>query len=69
MKKSILLSALLLTTSAVIAQQDKLDALDTDKDGRISIEEAASDPILSAVFAELDADKDGYLTTTELAEH
>ncbi len=69
MKKTILFSALILATSGAMAQEDKLAMLDADVDGRISVEEAASDPALSAVFAELDVNKDGYLTPSELAEH
>ena len=40
--------------------------LDTDNDGRISVQEAASDASLSAVFTELDVNKDGYLSPSEL---
>ncbi|GAA6183656.1 MULTISPECIES: hypothetical protein [Alteromonadaceae] len=69
MKKAILISAFVLASSSVYAQEDKISILDTDADGRISVEEAASDPALSAVFAELDMNKDGYLTPSELAEH
>lgn len=69
MKKTILFSALVLAAGTAFAQEDKLAVLDTDTDGRISVEEAASDPALSAVFAELDVNKDGYLTPSELAEH
>ncbi|GAA0852513.1 hypothetical protein [Aliiglaciecola litoralis] len=68
MKKTILVSALLLAASSTFAQEDKLAILDVDADGRISVEEAASDPALSAMFAELDVNKDGYLTANELAE-
>jgi len=69
MKKLIILSALILAAGSVFAQEDKLAMLDADVDGRISVEEAAADPALSAVFAELDVNKDGYLTPSELAEH
>lgn len=68
--KSILSFAIVtLMSASAFAQEDKLLVLDTDADGRISVEEAASDPALSAVFAELDANKDGYLSARELAEH
>lgn len=69
MKKTVLLSALILTSAAAFAQEDKMAVLDIDTDGRISVEEAASDPALSAVFAKLDINKDGYLTPSELVEH
>lgn len=68
MKKTIILSVLVLAAGSAFAQEDKLAMLDADIDGRISVEEAASDPALSAVFAELDVNKDGYLTPSELAE-
>ncbi len=69
MKKFIIISAFALSSASLVAAEDKLAVLDADNDGRISVEEAASDPALSAVFAELDANKDGYLTPSELAEH
>ncbi|MDC0602157.1 hypothetical protein OAP14_03905 [Aliiglaciecola sp.] len=70
MKKTALFAALILATATTttIAQEDKLAVLDIDTDGRISVEEAASDPALSAVFAKLDKNKDGYLTPSELIE-
>ncbi|WJG11119.1 hypothetical protein [Aliiglaciecola sp. LCG003] len=67
MKKIILISMLAFDVSPAMAQNDPIKALDLDVDGRISIEEAASDPTLSAVFAELDVNKDGYLTAQELS--
>lgn len=72
MKKLIMLSAFILaagSAGSAFAQEDELAMLDTDTDGRISVEEAASDPSLSAVFAELDVNKDGYLTPSELADY
>ncbi|MEP4888754.1 MAG: hypothetical protein ABJV04_01900 [Aliiglaciecola sp.] len=69
MKKTILISAFVLASSAVYAQVDKISILDANADGRISVEEAASDPALSAVFAKLDINKDGYLTPSELADN
>ncbi|MFA3792320.1 hypothetical protein AB6T38_14490 [Aliiglaciecola sp. SL4] len=69
MKKTILISAFVLASSAVYAQEDKISILDANADGRISVEEAASDPALSAVFAKLDINKDGYLTPSELADN
>jgi Ca2+-binding EF-hand superfamily protein len=67
MKNLILVLSILLTTTAVIADEDKFSQLDADEDGLISIEEAAADAALAAVFTELDADKDGYLTPAEYA--
>jgi Ca2+-binding EF-hand superfamily protein len=51
---------------ALIAEEDLIAKLDSDNDGRISIEEAAEDESVSAKFAELDTNKDGYLSPTEL---
>jgi Ca2+-binding EF-hand superfamily protein len=66
MKKLITLVALAFATLSITAEEDLLVKLDSDKDGRISIEEAAEDAPLSVMFAELDTDKDGYLTSSEL---
>jgi Ca2+-binding EF-hand superfamily protein len=43
-----------------------LDKLDRDRDGRISQAEAEAGPRLKPHFAEVDADKDGYLSKEEL---
>jgi len=66
MKKLILLVVLSLISLALIAEEDLLAKLDSDNDGRISIEEAVEDASLSAMFAELDNNKDGYLSPKEL---
>jgi hypothetical protein len=41
--------------------------LDTNGDGKISKDEAATDPTLSSNFSKLDKDKDGTLSSTELS--
>ena len=51
---------------ALIAEEDLIAKLDFDNDGRISIEEAVEDESLSLKFAELDINKDGYLSPNEL---
>ena len=66
MKKLISLVALAFASMALIAGEDLIAKLDSDNDGRISIEEAAEDASLSAIFAELDTNKDGYLSPVEL---
>ena len=66
MKKLIVLVALSLISLALIADEDLLAKLDSDNDGRISIEEAAEDVSLAAMFSELDTNKDGYLSISEL---
>ena len=67
MKKLITLVALSLISLALIADEDLIAKLDTDKDGQISIEEAAEDVSLAAMFSELDTNKYGYLSISELS--
>jgi Ca2+-binding EF-hand superfamily protein len=66
MKKLIPLVALMFTSMTLIAAEDLITKLDSDNDGRISIGEALVDASLAAMFAELDANKDGYLSLSEL---
>lgn len=66
MKKLIPLVALTFASMALIAEEDLIAKLDSDNDGRISIEEAAEDTALLAMFSELDTNKDGYLSPSEL---
>jgi hypothetical protein len=66
MKKLIPLIALTFASMALIAEEDLIAKLDLDNDGRISIEEAAEDASLAAVFSELDTNKDVYLSASEL---
>ena len=66
MKKLITMSTLIFTSFVALAGDDLMAKLDTDKDRRISVEEAAVDASLSALFAELDLNNDGYLTSDEL---
>ena len=41
------------------------DALDTNKDGRISMPEASADPQLVESFSSIDKNGDGYLDNSE----
>jgi len=66
MKKLIPMVVLTFASMALIAEEDLIAKLDSDNDGRISIEEAAQDASLSAMFTELDTNKDGYLSPSEL---
>lgn len=66
MKKFIPLTILAFVSLALFAEEDLIAKLDTDNDGRISIEEAAEDTSLLAMFSELDTNKDGYLSPSEL---
>ncbi|AOG23099.1 calcium-binding protein [Acidovorax sp. RAC01] len=41
------------------------DRADTNKDGKLSVQEAARLPVIAQRFQQLDADKDGSLSRTE----
>tara|TARA_B110000902_G_scaffold168003_1_gene191652 strand:- start:781 stop:1011 length:231 start_codon:yes stop_codon:yes gene_type:complete len=66
MKKLIALLALSLISLALIADENLIAKLDSDNNGRISIEEAAEDVSLAAMISELGINKDGYLSISEL---
>lgn len=68
MKKLLLASIVTFASFNLLANPEEMTVhpLDADKDGLISIEEAKVDTTLSAVFAELDLNKDGYLSHLEL---
>lgn len=57
-----IVSALLLTSCAMLSSFGRADAND---DGRISRDEAAPSPELSAAFGSADADQDSYLDPEE----
>ena len=48
---------------------ERLNAADTDGDGKISRAEAAALPRLAKHFDEIDTNKDGFLTKEELKAH
>ena len=66
MKKLILGSGLILAVGTVMAGNEKLSIIDTNKDGLLSMEEAKVVPTFSSTFAALDVNQDGYLTASEL---
>lgn len=75
MKSKLAALALAVATSAFAAGPgapksiDKVQALDTDGDGLISLAEAQqSAPALAARFNELDTNSDGYLSAAETGE-
>lgn len=49
------------------APQAAFQRADTNKDGRLTQEEAARMPAVAAKFSELDGDKDGSLSVSEFA--
>lgn len=53
--------------AAPMSQAASFEALDTNKDGRISMPEASADPKLVESFATADKNGDGYLDATEFA--
>jgi hypothetical protein len=69
MKKLLLASIVTFASLNVFAGESEIKSihpLDTDKDGLISMNEAKSDSTLSAIFADLDINHDGYLSNLEL---
>ena len=68
MKKLLLASIITFASLNVIAASEEMTAhpLDTDKDGLISVDEAKVDSTLSALFADLDVNQDGFLSHLEL---
>jgi hypothetical protein len=68
MKTFLLASIVTLVSLNVLASTEEktAHALDVDKDGLISIDEAKIDSTLSTFFADLDINQDGYLTYLEL---
>src|SRR4051812_35116195 len=55
------------STTSSRSQDSSFEALDANKDGRISMPEASADPKLVESFATIDKDADGYLDATEYA--
>jgi len=68
MKKLLLASIVTFTSLNVLAESEEMPVhpLDADKDGLVSMDEAKIDSTLSAIFAELDINQDGYLSHLEL---
>jgi hypothetical protein len=68
MKKLLLASIMTFASLNVLAESEEMTVhpLDTDKDGLISMDEAKADSTLSALFADLDINHDGFLSHLEL---
>lgn len=66
-KLMMLVLAGMFSAGAAIANEDKLDfsELDKDGDGQLSRTEVAQNAELAAQFSTIDADGDGYLSETE----
>ena len=52
---------------ASAASAPTLASLDTNKDGKVSLNEASANDALFVAFKKLDADRDGMLTQAEFA--
>ena len=52
--------------SDVIEKVDTISRLDQDKDGKLTIKEAMSDPVLLAAFGKIDTNGDGQISQREL---
>jgi hypothetical protein len=68
MKKLLLASIVTFASFNLLAESDVMTVhpLDADKDGLISMDEAKADNTLSAIFRELDINRDGFLSHLEL---
>ena len=53
------------TTTTTTSESGSFDALDANKDGRISMPEASADPKLVEAFSTADKNGDGYLDSAE----
>ena len=69
MKTLLLASIAVMTSLTVGAEKEEREThpQDADKEGVISLAEAKKDSTLSAIFSDLDINKDGYLSQEELA--
>lgn len=67
MKRLVILTALSAFALAAQADEKTFTALDLDKDGKVSMEEAKASEALVKVFKQLDQDQDGFLSKAEMA--
>jgi len=56
-----------ITCIAVAAEPATFDALDTNRDGQISLNEASANDALFVAFKKLDTNRDGLLSQAEFA--
>lgn len=69
MKKLLILGLCLVASTAALADDELFAKLDADSNGLISISEAAADSDVSAQFAELDTNTDGFLSAEEFTQY
>jgi len=60
--------ALLVSGAAVAAEAPEFTAIDADKNGYVSRQEASRSPDVMEIFAQVDANRDNQLSATEYAE-
>ncbi len=56
------------TPSVWARELPKFAELDTNEDGRLSVEEASADPSIASRFAQADLDRSGYLSREEFEQ-
>ena len=56
----------LMVSMSIKAQEDTIQKLDQDQDGRITIKEAVADPAILAMFGRIDVNGDGKISKQEL---
>jgi EF hand len=61
-------ATLLVAGTALAADAPEFAALDTNHDGYVSKEEASTSPAIMELFTNVDANKDGKLSSSEYAE-
>ena len=66
MKKFVICGVLIMAASSALAS-NMFSTLDVNQDQLISIEEASIDKTLTAIFADLDANRDGFLSKSEFS--
>lgn len=69
MSKKLLIVALIMMASTAAFASDAFTALDVDKSGTISSEEAGALPSLADQLTALDIDKNGELSAEEFANY
>jgi len=66
MKKIVIIALMTLSVPTFAYVVDRVEQFDTDKDGKVSLEEYAAKCNIKALFRLADKDKDGFLTNVEM---